>query len=224
MRGVALGVFVVAVGAALFAWLSGRDSSFAGFSGEQLRTLELAYQLAQTQRPVEPLTPPSRKAARLLDRARDTAEQAAISLSMLEDERRRRVLFNGALATAALSALGLVALLRRGRRASSAEEGRLMVALGTPESVLAAEQARAAKLLGVPLDASRQMVEEALSAQLAARHPSRLVGLAPQLQQAAEEQRQALIRARDCLLGVAERPLSPGHGSAAHRAGPHLPT
>jgi len=223
MRGVALGTLALAAGTALFTWYSGRGSSFASYSEDQLRALELGYQQVVALGPVEPLTAPSRKDARSLARAHETTEQAAVSLSLLRDERRRRMLFTGALVVAALSVLALVALRGRGWRGSSGEEERLVAALGTPGATLAAERARAAKLLGIPADASPQAVEDALSAGLAARHPSRLVGLAPGLRQVAEEQRAALIRARDCLLaGTSARDRR--RDSGTHRALPGPPT
>jgi len=217
MRGAALGVVVLAATVAIAAWMSGRSSSFSGYSAAQLETLERGYAKALQQHPVVPLSPPSRNAQRSLDRGLDSVEQAAISLSLLEDERRRRTLLGSAVAVAGLAALALLLLqLRRVRRMDRAEAARLTAALGSPESLLAAERVRAAKLLGVAPDAPAEVVEEALAAQLAARDPARLVGLAPQLQRVAEEQRQALLRARDCLLGASARTRRSRNDAASH--------
>jgi len=182
MRWGALGILVVTLGVALFAWMSGRSSSFSGYSTEQLDALEQRYAQASAQKPPVPLTAPSKEVQRSLERAHDSAEEAAVSLSMLQDERRRRTLLGVSLAVSAMALVGLplLVLLRRGSRARwSMEEARLTAALGTPESIFASEQARSAKLLGVAPDAPAHVVEAALAAQLAARDPARLTGMSP---------------------------------------------
>jgi DnaJ-domain-containing protein 1 len=218
MRSGALGILLLALGVAMAAWLWGRGSSFTGYSSEKLDTLERGYGEVSALKPAVPLTAPSKPTQRSLERVRATAEEAAVSLSLLQDERRRRGILASALAVAAVAAAGLLLLQlqHRSRRPRMVEEARLVAALGTPESLLASEQARAAGLLGVAPDASPQVVEAALLAQLSAYEPAKLVGLAPQLQEAAEGQRHALLRARDCLLGARVRT-----GVPHERSGPN---
>lgn len=220
MRSGALGILLLALGVAMGDWLWGRGSSFARYSSEKLDTLERGYAQVSALKPAVPLSAPTKPTQRSLERALATAEEAAVSLSLLQDERRRRGILASALAVAAVAAAGLLLLQlqHRSRRPRMVEEARLVAALGRPESLLASEQTRAASLLGVAPDASPQVVEAALAAQLSAYEPARLVGLAPRLREAAEGQRHALLRARDCLLGTRLRTgVSPEHG----RSGPN---
>ena len=75
-----------------------------------------------------------------------------------------------------------------------------MRAMGDPALVLEGERHRAARLLGVSLDAAPAVVEAALAAQLAAHDPGKLDGLAPDLRRLVLDRRGALQRARDLLL------------------------
>lgn len=67
-------------------------------------------------------------------------------------------------------------------------------------ALLEGERHRAARLLGVTLEAPPAVVDAALAAQPAARDLGRLDGLAPDLRRAVPDRRQALQRARDLLV------------------------
>ena len=188
-----LAFVLVAVLAATGAWvLKSRSagSSFGGYSTAQLDTLERGYRVAMQRPPVRP-------GVRSVG-ARDSID-AEISLGFLEEERMRRRLFLGAVAVALLGAIG-AALPRRGVPRDRGEEGRLAEALGSPEVLLEGERQKAARLLGVSLDAPPTVIDAALQAQLASRDAGRMVGLAPDLQRLVVEQRVALQRARDLLV------------------------
>jgi hypothetical protein len=113
------------------------------------------------------------------------------------------VLLRVALALAAVALLGAFLVKRDWLRRPRSDEARFLTAVGSPEVVLEGERQKAAKLLGVTVDAPPTVVEAALGAQLASRDPERMVGLAPDLRRLAVEQREALLRARDLLVGRA---------------------
>lgn len=150
-------------------------SSYSAYSGDQLQQLE----------------------AGINELARPT-EQQLYSRELLETEKRRRMIFPGLIAGAVLAAMG--AYLSRGVRQSFAEEARLTASLGNPALVLEGARNKAAALLGVALTAPPEVIEAALTAQLASRDPARLAGIAPDLQKLVLDQREALIKARDLLI------------------------
>jgi hypothetical protein len=222
MRFLLLAVAVIAIAAAAYLRLAARGSSFTNYSQAQLATLERGYQSvidrsasggAGTSTVGAAGTssgagPEGRRDARSrpLQRAPEPgidAEEAQVSLSLLRDEQRRRMLLPVALALAAVALLGALLVRRGWRRRPRGEDARFLRAVGSPEIVLEGERQKAAKLLGVTVDAPVNVVEAALGAQLASRDPERMVGLAPDLRRLALEQRDSLLRARDLLVGRA---------------------
>ncbi|MGZ6072149.1 MAG: hypothetical protein ACXWK8_13105, partial [Myxococcaceae bacterium] len=112
----------------------------------------------------------------------------------------------GVLAVAILATLGALIPRRGGPAASGDEERRLARAMGSPTALLDGERHRAARLLGVALEAPPAVVDAALAAQLAAHDLGRLDGVAPDLRRMVLEQRESLQRARDLLvIGSARR-------------------
>lgn len=196
----ALALFLAAAVAAIHLHLAGRSSSFASYSREQLQTLERAYQRAAVKKPAPGPAPHPGTSAAPRWEPLDAVVEAQVSLSLLQDEQQRRSRLIGAMGVAALAALGLVVLLRRSRPGRADEDSRFARQFGTPEDAWALERQKAAKLLGVSLDAPPHVVEAALKAQLLSRDPARLDGLAPELRRIALEQREAFLRARDCVL------------------------
>jgi hypothetical protein len=88
-------------------------------------------------------------------------------------------------------------------RGSSDEDSRLLAAVGDPATLREGARQKAATLLGVSPGAPPAVIEAALQAQLQQRDPSRMDGLAPELQKLALQQREELVRARDLLLNKA---------------------
>ena len=183
------------------AWLrsQGRASSFGPYTGAQLEELEAAYRAEMQSRPAT-------GAHALAER--EAAANAEVSLGLLDAERHRRLALLGALVVTVVAILGAL-LPRRGRPSTPRdEERRLAGAMGDPALILEGERHKAARLLGVALDAPPAVVDAALSAQLATHDLARLDGLAPDLRRMVLEQREALQRARDLLVtGSARRAL-----------------
>ena len=198
-------VAVVAAGSAAWLRSQGKASSFGPYSDAQLDTLDAGYRAAIKAPP--PPAPATR--LQLLAR-REASIDADVSLSLLETERHRRKALLGALAVAVLAVVGAMLPRRGGSGKTGDEERRLARAMGDPAALLEGERHRAAKLLGVNLEAPPAVVDAALAAQLASHDLGRLDGLAPDLRRMVLEQREALQRARDLLVtGSARR--SPGH-------------
>jgi len=185
---------VLAAGGAWWLRRQGTGSSFGAYTGAQLDTLEAGYRAAMHAPPAPPTS--------TLVRA-DAALDAEISLGLLEAERHRRRALLGAISLALLAALGALLPRRGGSSAGRSEERRLAQAMGDPAALLEGERHKAAKLLGVTVEAPPAVVDAALAAQLAARDLGRLDGLAPDLRDIVLEQRQALQRARDLLVAGA---------------------
>lgn len=184
LRLLALILFLASAAAAAWVWKFERNS-FSAFSNENLGVLSAAY-LEQ------------------IPRERAGGSEAEISLSLLEEERRRRAL---ELPTGAAVVAGFLllawALLRAGGRSharTTGEEVRLQNQLGTPAQLEMGARHKAAELLGCQVDAPPELVLAAYEAQLQLRDPSRMDGLAPDLRRLVMEQRQELERARDLLL------------------------
>jgi hypothetical protein len=169
---------VVAAGGAF--WLRERssESSFAAYSDSQLATLAQAY------RTVMRSPPPSGGGVAPQQGAALDAEH---SLARLDSERHRRLALRSLVAVAFILVAG--ALLPRSRRAARdrGEEARLRKRFGDPGLLLEGQRREAARLLGVSTDAPREVIEAALAARLATHL----------------DQRQALQRARDLLVGEA---------------------
>ncbi len=138
--------------------------------------------------------------------AREASIDAEVSLGLLEAERHRRKALLGVLAVAVLATLGALIPRRGGPAASGDEERRLARAMGSPTALLEGERHRAAKLLGVALEAPPAVIDAALAAQLAAHDLGRVDGLAPDLRKMMLEQRESLRRARDLLVTRSARP------------------
>ncbi|XXF77848.1 hypothetical protein P2318_33080 [Myxococcaceae bacterium GXIMD 01537] len=163
-------------------------SSYSAYSEEQLTLLE--EQLArQVQR-----------------KGQNTESLFTAQLLREERERRNHVRFAlfgaggfGVLAGALYVARGVSTWKQRGRerhaqRAGARANSRLD---GEPRDA----RQKAAALLGVAPNAPRIVIDAALEAHLRERDLSRLDGLAPDLQKMMLEQREALVRARDLLVG-----------------------
>jgi hypothetical protein len=142
-----------------------------------------------------------------MDQGRDgRPSDAAVALSLIRDELRRRNLLLGFLIGCGVLFIGAwLAPASKERDGSGAtprdgEEERFAAAMGNPEAELGEARKRAAALLGVRLNASPAEVDAALEKELRARDPAKLVGLAEELQRAAKEQREALLKARNLLV------------------------
>ncbi len=129
--------------------------------------------------------------------------ESDITLGMLDDEQRRRLLVLWGLPLALV--LGVAAWFAPrshfsfGRNKN--EEARLAAHLGNASAEMAAERRQAAAtLLGVTPNAPASVIEAAFQAQLKERDRSRYDGVAVDLVRVAEEQREQLRRARDYLL------------------------
>lgn len=181
---------VVAAGGAF--WLREKSSatSFAAYSNAQLDTLEAGY------RAVSRAPPAQGTAASRLDAALD----AELSLEKLLIERHRRLALRGLAVVALLAVAGVLLPRRGGARRDRGEDARLRKAMGDPAVLLEGERHKAARLLGVALEAPPAVVDAALDAQLAAHDLGRLDGIAPDLRRLLLDQRQALERARDLLV------------------------
>lgn len=185
LRLLAVLLVVVSGSAAAWVWKLGRNS-FSGYSEHKLAVLEVAYLEQLPTGPAE-------------------VSDAAVSLSLLkEEQRRRRLQVPVTVATAAgFVLLGWSLLRSRGRShafGDSDEERRLQNKFGSPEQMEAGARNKAAQLLGCQPQAPKEVIVAAYEAQLRMRDTSRLEGLAPDLQRLAIEQREALTRARDLLL------------------------
>lgn len=187
-------LIMLAVGAAGTAGYLGTlaRNSFSAYSGEQLAMLE--RELAQE---LEAPKPSGKHAG--------PKEQLSGSQQLLQEERQRRLFFTLALGVAGVA--GVAAFFVRGGsssgpvlRGSGDEDARLVAAVGDPAVLREGARQKAAALLGVTPDAPPAVIEAALQAQLQQRDPSRLEGLAPDLQKIALQQRDELVRARDLLL------------------------
>lgn len=185
IRVLALLLVVASGSAAAWVWKLGRNS-FSGFSDHKLAVLGVAY---LEQVPTGPAG----------------VSDAEVSLSLLKDEQRRRMLQLPITVAAVISVvlLGWSLLRRDGRSTSgggSDEERRLQAQFGSPELLEAGARNKAAELLGCHLQAPPEVIIAAYEAQLRLRDASRMDGLAPDLQRLAIQQREALTRARDLLL------------------------
>ena len=190
---------VLAAGGAF--WLRERSStsSFSPYSDAQLATLAAAYRAVIDAPPA-----PGATAAEQRERAID----AEVSLGQLSSERHRRLAVRGLVAVALLAVLGAALSRRRAPRGDRGEEARLRERVGDPALLLEGERQRAARLLGVTPDAPREVIDAVLAVRLAAHDPSRLEGIEPEVRRMVLEQRDALQRARDLLVG------EPGRGPA----------
>ncbi len=163
--------------AAWFATLA--KSSYSSYSADQLVVLEQGISALKTP-----------------------TEEQAYSGVLLEEEKRRRILFPLLAGAAVLAAVG--AWVARGRErflgASPEEEARFAASMGNPALVLEGARNKAAALLGVAVGAPPAVIEAALRAQLESRDPARMAGLAADLKALALEQREDLVKARDLLL------------------------
>ncbi|HYH97748.1 hypothetical protein [Hyalangium sp.] len=203
-------LIMLAVGAAGTAGYLGSvaKNSFSAYSLEQLDVLEreLSQELAPEHRPVR-----SPKTAKQAERQ----EFLAADHQLLLEERQRRLYFMLALGLAGAAAVGAF-LVRGGTsstpslRGSRGEDVRLLAVVGDPAVLREGARQKAAALLGVSPDAPPAVIEAALQAQLQQRDPSRLDGLAPDLQKLALQQREELVRARDLLVSPAPwKPAGP---------------
>jgi hypothetical protein len=192
MRRLVLALLAVLAGGGAF-WLRERSkiSSFAPYADAQLDTLAAGYRAVMRA----PAGTPG-----------DAALDAELSLRMLEAEQHRRIRLRGLALLSLLAAGGALLPGRRRARSDRGEETRLREAMGDPALVLEGERHKAARLLGVTLEASPEVVEAALAAQLGAHDPGKLDGLAPDLRRVVLERREALQRARDLLLDGGSSP------------------
>lgn len=166
-------------------------TSYSSYSPAQLDELEAEHQ------------------RQLLKASGEAFETQQLSLTMLREERSRRLQVQAALGVAGLSFVGalvltLVSFLRGRRRAgASGDEEPQSPAepIGHYRSAGKAARAQAAALLGVRPDAPRAVIEAALQAQLAERDPVHLHGMDPALRQRVLQQREALVQAANLLLG-----------------------
>jgi hypothetical protein len=204
-------LIMLAVGAAGTAGYLGTAArnSFSAYSGEQLDMLEreLSQELAQDRGPARSPKASGKKAER--------QELLATHHQLLLEERQRRLYFMLALGLAGAAAVAAF-LVRGGTssapslRGSSGEDARLLAVVGDPAVLRAGARQKAAALLGVAPDAPPAVIEAALQAQLQQRDPSRMDGLAPDLQKLALQQREELVRARDLLVSPApSKPAGP---------------
>lgn len=185
-------------------------NSFTSYSNEQLDMLERELAAEREQRRAAPSRKPRGSDPRPEEQAwADDRSQ------LLEEERKRRLLFIASVGMTGLLILGAF-LTHRGSspprlRASDDEESRLVAAVGDPSVLREGARQKAASLLGVAPDAPPAVIEAALQAQLQQRDPAMLVGLAPDLKQLVMDQREELTRARDLLLN---KPSSAPPGEA----------
>ncbi|HEY1905731.1 MAG TPA: hypothetical protein VGG91_06800 [Myxococcaceae bacterium] len=134
---------------------------------------------------------------------RERALDSEISLDRLEAERDRRLALRSLVAVAFLAVVG--AMLPRSRRArrDRGEEARLRERFGDPVLLLEGQRHEAAKLLGVSTDAPREVIDAALAARLATHDARSLEGIDSGLRRVVKDQRLAMQRARDLLVGEA---------------------
>ncbi len=171
-------VVVFAGGAAYFGTLA--KSSYSAYSEEQLTMLGDGFAHMERQ-----------------------SEEQMYSRELLEAEKRRRLFFPLMLVGAVLSAIGVYLTRAMGESFSStsAEDARFAATVGNPSLLLDGARNKAAALLGVTVTAPPAVIEAALVAQLASRDPAQMGGMAPDLKALVMDQRAALIKARDLLLG-----------------------
>ncbi len=182
---------VLAAGGAWWLRKQSVTSSYGAYSDAQLQTLEAGYRAAMHPAPGPGISTVTGREATL---------DAELSLVVLEKEQHRRLALRGLALVAVLASVGALLLGRREGRRARGEEARLLKAMGDPAALLEGERHKAARLLGVTLEAPLEVVDAALAAQLAARDLGRLDGLAPDLRRLALDQREALQRARDLLI------------------------
>jgi len=183
---------VVAAGGAFYLREQSSTTSFAAYSEAQLDTLEANYRQVSRSPPAQ-----GSLAAR-----REAALDAELSLERLLAERNRRLALRS-LALVALLAAVAALLPRRGWRRDRAEDARLRSKMGDPAVLLEGERHKAARLLGVTLEAPPSVIDAAFNARLAAHDLGRMDGIAPDLRRILLDQRQALQRARDLLVRAA---------------------
>jgi len=181
---------VVAAGGAFYLREKSSASSFAPYSEAQLDTLEAGYRAVMRAPPAQ-----GSVASR-----QDAALGAELSLERLQAERHRRLGLRSLTVVAILAAVGALLPRRGGARRDRGEDARLRKAMGDPAVLLEGERHKAARLLGVSLEAPPAVIEAALAAQLAAHDIGRLGGVAPEVRRMLLDQRQALQRARDLLV------------------------
>jgi hypothetical protein len=163
-------------------------TSYSGYSEEQLAALE--QELGQH----------TKKKGREAD--------SIFIEQRLQEEHQRRA--NVRLAMSVAGGLGLAAVASfllsglsalRARRDARREQQTMSKAYGGFGSSSEEAREKAAALLGVSVNAPPAVIEAALEAHLKERDLSRMDGLAPDLQQMMMEQREALVRARNLLIG-----------------------
>jgi hypothetical protein len=178
----------------LIALLAG---GYAGYLGTLGKTSYALYSKTQ-------LDMLEQEHSRLVRQSRGDTTEHAVSLQLIREERERPMRLYASAGAAALAFVIALLLPRssgRARGSDSGEDSRFVQHVGDP--VLTGQGARhkAAALLGVLPDAPPAVIEAALQAQLAAREPSQMEGVAPDLRHAVLEQREELIRAGNLLLG-----------------------
>ena len=183
---------VLAAGGALWLREQSSTTSFASYSDSQLDTLEAGYRGV--------IRTPSPPGSGDLSR-RDAPLDAELSLQVLEKERARRTALRALAMVSLLAVVGALLSGRRGARRGPGEESRLRQAVGDPAVLLEGERHKAARLLGVTLEAPPAVVDAALAARLAAHDLGRLEGIAPEVRRMVLDQRRELQRARDLLVG-----------------------
>lgn len=141
--------------------------------------------------------------SRLVRESQGDTTEHAVSLQLIREERERPLRLYASAGAAALAFVIALLLPRSSWRArgEDTEDSRFVQHVGDP--VLTGQGARhkAAALLGVLPDAPPAVIEAALQAQLAARDPAQLDGVAPDLRHSVLEQREELLRAGNLLLG-----------------------
>ncbi len=187
MRWMLLVLALMAAGAAYYLETQTR-TSYSGYSAEQLTALE--RELGQQTK------------------KRGRESDSIFIEQRIQEERQRREwvrLATGAAGGAGLACLGAFFLhglgVLRARSASRRELMQRKQAFGGFGSSAEEAREKAAALLGVSVKAPPAVIEAALEAHLRERDLSRMDGLAPDLQQMMTEQREALVRARNLLIG-----------------------
>ena len=184
---------VVSAGGAFYLREQSSTTSFAAYSEAQLDTLEANYHQVSRSPPAQ-----GSLAAR-----REAALDAELSLERLLAERNRRLALRSLALVALLAAVAALLPRRGGWRRDRAEDARLRSKMGDPAVLLEGERHKAARLLGVTLEAPPSVIDAAFNARLAAHDLGRMDGIAPDLRRILLDQRQALQRARDLLVRAA---------------------
>jgi hypothetical protein len=185
---------VLAAGGAFYLREQSSTTSFSAYSEKQLDTLEANYRQVSK-------SPPAQGS---LTARREAALDAELSLERLLAERNRRLALKSLALVALLAVAGALLPRRGGWRGDRAEDARLRKAMGDPAVLLEGERHKAARLLGVTLEAPPSVIDAALDARLAAHDLTRMDGIAPDLRRVVLDQRQALQRARDLLVRAGE--------------------